>query len=104
MSDRKMIKWLPFNSVISSKEVLSSILKEKQKISKPSLSEDEKMQIESTLIDAFYLEEEVIITYYKNGYTYKYKGIIKKIDSLNKLIYLTNFNIFFNQIIKVVIN
>ena len=72
--DRGMIKWIPFNSVVSNKEVLMSIMKEKAKVN---------------------------ITYYKNGYTYEYNGTIKKIDSSNKLIYLTNCRLLFNQIIKV---
>ena len=39
MHDRGMIKWMPFNSVVSSKEIINSILKDKSKISMPILSE-----------------------------------------------------------------
>ena len=35
MHDRGMIKWMPFNSVVSSKEIINSILKNKSKISMP---------------------------------------------------------------------
>ena len=99
--DRGMIKWMPFNSVVSNKEVLYSIMREKEKINKPIMSDDEKYGIEQAIIDAFYMQNKVNIIYYKNGYTYEYNGTIKKIDSSNKLIYLTNFCILFNQIIKV---
>lgn len=99
--DRGMIKWMPFNSVVSNKEVLYSIMKEKGKICKPVMSEDEKTVIEQAIIDAYYMQNKVKITYYKNGYTYEYHGNIKKIDSSNKLIYLTNLRLLFNQIIKV---
>lgn len=99
--DRGMIKWMPFNSVVSNKEVLVSIMKEKSKVNKPIISDDEKNVIEEAIIDAFYMQNKVNITYYKNGYIYGYNGKIKKIDSSNKLIYLTNYRILFNQIIKV---
>ena len=39
--DRGMIKWMPFNSVVSNKEILYSLIKEKEKITKPHISEDE---------------------------------------------------------------
>lgn len=99
--DRGMIKWMPFNSVVSNKEVLASIIKEKAKVNKPIMSDDEKSVIEEAIIDAFYMQNKVNITYYKNGYTHEYNGTIKKIDSSNKLIYLTNCRLLFNQIIKV---
>lgn len=99
--DRGMIKCIPFNSVVSNKEVLMSIMKEKAKVNKPIMSDDEKSIIEEAIIDAFYMQNKVNITYYKNGYTYEYNGTIKKIDSSNKLIYLTNCRLLFNQIIKV---
>lgn len=99
--DRGMIKWMPFNSIVSNKEVLYSIMKEKSKITKPIMSDDEKKLLEQTIIDAFYMQNKVNITYYRNGYTYEYNGFIKKIDSSNKLIYLTNLKLLFNQIIKV---
>ena len=99
--DRGMIKWMPFNSVVSNKEILYSLIKEKEKITKPHISEDETNEFEKTIIDAYYMQDKIHITYYKKGYTYEYYGLIKKIDSSNKLIYLTNCRLLFNQIIKV---
>ena len=99
--DRGMIKWMPFNSVVSNKEILYSLIKEKEKITKPHISEDETNEFEKTIIDAYYMQDKTHITYYKNGYTYEYYGLIKKIDSSNKLIYLNNFKIIFNQILGV---
>ena len=37
--DRKMIKWEPFNSVISSSKMIKDVLKEKEKIKKPICTE-----------------------------------------------------------------
>lgn len=99
--DRGMIKWMPFNSVVSNKEILYSLMKEKEKITKPNISEDETKAFEKAIIDAYYMQDKIHITYYKSGYSYEYYGIIKKIDSSNKLIYLNNFKILFNQILGV---
>lgn len=99
--DRGMIKWMPFNSVVSNKEILYSLLKEKEKTSKPIMSDDEKKTLEESIIDAYYMQDKIHITYYKKGYTYEYYGLIKKIDSSNKLIYLNNLKLLFNQIIGV---
>ena len=38
MHDRGMIKWMPFNSVVSSKEIINSILIIKSKLSMTILS------------------------------------------------------------------
>ena len=73
--ERGIIKWMPFNSVISSKEVVNSILKEKSKIKMPILSEEQIINI---------------------------SGYIKKIDPTYRKIYFENKTILFNQIIKVI--
>ena len=52
MHDRGMIKWMPFNSVVSSKEIINSILKDKSKISMPILSEEQKDVNEQKLLIA----------------------------------------------------
>lgn len=96
--DRGMIKWMPFNSVVSNKEILYSLMREKEKRPKPIISDDDKKLIEESIIDAFYMQNKVTITYYNNGLFYTYFGPIKKIDSSNKLIYLNNLKLLFNQI------
>ena len=40
----------------------------------------------------------VLITYFKGGFFYEEKGIIKKIDNVSKLVYLNNLKLLFNQI------
>lgn len=99
--DRGMIKWLPFNSLVSNKEVIYSLVHEKEKQTKPVLSSDEITKIENKIIDAYYMKTMVIITYFKGGYIYKEKGIIKKIDIVSKFVYLNNLKLLFNQIIGV---
>ena len=99
--DRGMIKWQPFNSVISNKMVLNSIIKEKRKIAKPTMSEEELLNIENKIMESYYLKNTINIAYYKNGFILNTQGQIKKIDKINKLIYLNNLTLFWKQIIKI---
>ena len=48
--ERGIIKWAPFNSVVSGNEMLNSIVKEKNKIAMPTLSDEQKEVIEKKLI------------------------------------------------------
>ena len=99
--DRGMIKWQPFNSVFSSKDIINSILKEKEKTEKPILSSDEINLIEKKLIDAFYCQNKIIIHYYTNGIIKTINSQIKKIDYITKIIYLNNIKLSFYQIISI---
>lgn len=102
MNNRDIIKWLPFNSLINNKIVVEKVLKEKAKIKMPILSEDEIKELEEKILNAYYEKIKVKITYYKNGYLYEVISEIKKIDSSNKLIYLNNTKLIFNQIVGVI--
>ena len=57
--DRKMIKWEPFNSVISSSKMIKDVLKEKEKIKKPILSEEQLLLINNQILEYFQTKEQV---------------------------------------------
>ena len=100
--DRGIIKWAPFDSVISSKKVIRDIENSKHKIVKPILSEDELNNIESIILDSYHNKDEIEIKYFYNGKYYKIKNIISKIDNIKKIIVLdNNKKIYFNQIVSV---
>ncbi|MBE6139939.1 MAG: YolD-like family protein [Firmicutes bacterium] len=100
--DRGFIKWQPFDSVISSKEIIKSLLKDKSKIPKPIISEEEKQKIEQNIIEAYYTCCDINIHYYKNGFIYECFSKIKKIDQINKIIYLNNNSkLLFHQIVSI---
>ena len=65
--ERGIIKWAPFNSVVSGNEMLNSIVKEKNKIAMPTLSDEQKEVIEKKLILALYSQNIVNIYYFQNG-------------------------------------
>lgn len=99
--DRGMIKWIPFNSLVSNKDVMKSLILEKNKISKPIISEEDSKTFEKLIIEAYYMHNKVLISYYKNGYIYETTSYIKKIDKVQKLIYLENIKLLFNQITSI---
>lgn len=99
--DRGMIKWQPFNSVISSKQMINEILKEKSKITMPNLSEEQKKIIEQKIIIAFYEKEKLTLEYYSQGKLHKLTESIKKIDSTYRKIYFNDKVLLFDQIVKI---
>ena len=100
MHDRGMIKWMPFNSVVSSKEIINSILKDKNKISMPILSEEQKDVNEQKLLIAYYSKSKINISYYQNGNINLINSYIKKIDFTYHKIYFENKTILFDQIVS----
>ncbi len=102
MNDRKMIKWIPFDSVINSQIVANNLSKEKENITMPILSEEQILDINNKIIDSYNLNQEIIINYFKNNKVNKITSKIKKIDIIKKRIILTNNSyIYFNQIIYI---
>lgn len=103
MNDRGMIKWQPFNSVISGKTIIESIQKEKSKLKKPIMSEEEINYLEKNIIDAYFMKENVNITYFQDGEILQVNGKIKKIDQIYKLVYLDYKKLLFSQIINIIL-
>ena len=97
--NRGMIKWQPFNAVINSNDIIKDINKEMGKTNIPMLSQDILQKIEQDILMAYYSNSIIELTYFSNGYLYKIKKKIKKIDSIYKRIYLDNSCLFFKQII-----
>ncbi|MBE6155143.1 MAG: YolD-like family protein [Firmicutes bacterium] len=99
--DRGMIKWQPFNSVISSKQMVNEVLNKKNKIKMPLLSDEQRKIIEDKIIIAYYENESVILSYYYQGNILHLNEKIKKIDFTYRKIYFNNKTIIFDQIISV---
>lgn len=102
MNDRGMIKWQPFDSVISSKRVIKKILAEKEKISSPTLSVDQLTQLQEQLLNAYYNQEQIRLSYFYNGKIFIIIGLIKEINPSKKTIKFSNNKlIHFEQLIKI---
>ena len=95
-------KWNPFNAVAPGGFMVKEVMKEKNKIEMPILSDDQKMAIQERLFDAFNNQEIVNITYFKGGNMYNIKGIIEKIDqNARKIVLDCDISVFFSQICEI---
>lgn len=101
MTKREYVKWQPFNALIPGSKMVNDVLKEKNKVRKPSLSEDQIVDLENHLLEAYYNQDVIKIKFYRNGRYYLKQGQISKIDKINKIIVLGDaYQIFFKQIIN----
>ena len=95
-----MSKWNPFNAVASGDYMINDVMKEKNKVSMPILSEDQKLELQNKMFEAFYNQETINVKYYKAGKVYITEGIITNIDQISQKIVLNGvFSVFFSQII-----
>ena len=98
---RGIIKWRPFDSVMSSNKVIKELLKERSKIKKPILSDEQENILEQKLIIAFYTNSTIKVSYFNNGMINDFEDQIKKIDSTYHKIYFHHHILLFEQIIEI---
>lgn len=102
MIKRELVKWQPFNAVIPSHYMIQNVLKNKNKIIKPILSEDQLNNLEKKIIEAYTLQDEITIKIYQNGHFFYQKGKITNIDQINHKLFLNNHrHLYFAQIIEI---
>ena len=93
--DRGMIKWQPFDSLLSTKKVAKEIINEKSKVAMPTLSEDQLLNIEEKVLEAYYNGETIRLVYYRKGTYYTKTSLIKYIDKYKKQLILNDkINLF----------
>ena len=64
MHDRGMIKWAPFDSVTGTKKLCNDILKEKDYIEIPELSNEQLEEIENNILSSYYSKSNIMIFKY----------------------------------------
>lgn len=101
MQDRNYIKWMPFNSVINSNQVLNDLLLQKNKISKPTLSEDQIDYLNDKIFEVYTNHIKVNLFIFKNNNIIKLIGFVNNINVNKKYITFNNNHIYFNQILKI---
>lgn len=88
MSDRGIKKWAPYKSLKEQWTTLDNVHEEEQKVEKPTISEEEAEQINETLVN--YHGQELTIQYFRNGEILCDTTSIKRIDTVEKKLYLAN--------------
>ncbi|MCU5209327.1 YolD-like family protein [Bacillus paranthracis] len=87
---RGMVKWTPFAAMPEQFAGIREIVKENTKVERPTLTQDEQERIENMLLCSLLSEEEILITYYEDGFLLtSYMNVID-IDPLNKSIICTD--------------
>ena len=99
MSDRGMMKWAPYRSLVEQSEFLEQMRYQKNKKPRPTITDDQAEEINRVLQN--YKGEIVSITYYSDGYTYLIKTKIKKIDVENQQLILPEGKLKFRDVVKI---
>jgi len=100
MSDRGMKKWAPYKSLEEQNPSLINMKKNKTKIEKPLISNEEAEEINEILVQ--YHNERLIINYFRNGEICFKEGILKTIDPVNRLLILEDkTKIKFIELVKI---
>jgi hypothetical protein len=86
--DRKMMKWLPFQTLNDQSETIYDLERQLLKITKPSLSDDQYAYLNMRFQEAFLAKEPVVITYFKKGFKQKHAGTILGFDYYLRLVYI----------------
>lgn len=83
---RKMVKWTPFAAMPEQFAGIREIVKEKTKVERPTLTQDEQERIENMLLCSLVSEEEIMITYYEDGYLLSSYMTVVDIDPSNSAV------------------
>ena len=78
-SDRGMVKYAPYQSLVEQASYLAKMRASRQKVEKKLLAEEEADEINNILVH--YDDEPVSLTYWENGVVYEITGVIFKIDA-----------------------
>ncbi|MGH0589660.1 YolD-like family protein [Bacillus mycoides] len=92
---RGMVKWTPFAALTTQFEGIREIIKEKNKVTRPILTNEEKERIENMLLCSLVSAEEIMITYYEDGYLLSGYMTIVDIDPSNSAVICTDA--FYNK-------
>ncbi|MCU4897781.1 YolD-like family protein [Bacillus cereus] len=93
---RGMVKFTPFAAIPEQFAGIREIIKEKNKITRPILTAEEKELIENMLLCSLLSEEEILITYYEDGYLLSSYMTVVGIDQQHSAIICTDA--FYNKI------
>ncbi|MDA2051625.1 YolD-like family protein [Bacillus cereus] len=92
---RGMVKWAPFAALTPQFDGIREIIREQYKVPRPILTTEEKERIENMLVCSLVSEEEIMITYYEDGYLLTSYMTVVDIDPSNRAVICTDA--FYNK-------
>jgi hypothetical protein len=99
-TDRGMMKWAPYQSLVEQATSLAKMRRNKAKIAKPQMSNEAAAEINEILVD--YSEEPVEVKYWDDGYIYAESGTISKIDALFAFLIIGEKKVSFRSLVSLV--
>ncbi|PFS68531.1 YolD-like family protein [Bacillus cereus] len=87
---RGMVKWQPFASMPEQFAGICDIIKKNAKLPRPIVTKDAQERIENRLLISLLGEEELLITYYEDGYILTNYYTVMDIDLLEKNVICTD--------------
>lgn len=80
---------IPFAALTEQFDGIREIIKEKNKVTRPILTAEEKELIENMLLCSLLSEEDILISYYEDGYLLSSYMTVIDIDPLNSAVICT---------------
>ncbi|MGI8363155.1 YolD-like family protein [Bacillus cereus] len=92
---RGMVKWAPFAALTPQFDGIRELIKDQHKVTRPILTTEEKERIENMLVCSLSSEEEIMITYYEDGYILSNYMTVVDINPSNSAVICTDA--FYNK-------
>ena len=100
--DRKMLKWLPFQSLTEQGSDLRALLESDKNVSMPTLSEDQYQVMQYRFEEAYAKHEKITIRYLYNQRLHSLEGYILSADIHQGIIVLNKGTVMIKQIIDII--
>ncbi|PFL24316.1 3-oxoacyl-ACP synthase [Bacillus cereus] len=101
---QKTVKRNPFTSIPKKFIGIGKIVKKQTKVERPTLTQDGQEIIENKLICSYLSEENILITYYRDGHLLTRNMIVTDINPIKNLITCTDasYNRIFLKFIDII--
>ncbi len=96
-SDRGMMKWAPYQSLIEQGKYLTELRERRSRVPRPLISSDRAEEINYVLLH--YENGPVKTKYWRDGHIYEFIDKIKKIDETGKKLFFSTRSIDFKDIL-----
>ena len=100
MSGRGMKKWAPYSSLIEQATCLEEMKYQRNKISKPILTDDQKEKINYAL-QSYKKGQLIKIKFFNDGYLYVVNTSIKRVDLENQQLVCENGKLKLSDIVDI---
>jgi hypothetical protein len=98
-SERGMVKWSPYQSLVEQATSLAKMRHRKNKVDKPIISNEQANEINEILTN--YNHEAIIAKYWEDGCIYYLEGTVEKIDPFERRILIGGKRISFASLVQI---